>query len=142
MAKNKTAKKFHFIGRRKYCKKKYEGYKKSKYKNKKKEIFELQKSVINNALKLNDSITIIINAFVDKAIFSVDVEKDVYYNSERSEPKFEERISERAKKRRKKYDWFVRDKKYINMEVFQKHFKFPSSSLILSTIKNVYDVEN
>ena len=33
-------------------------------------------------------------------------------------------------------------KKYINMEVFQKHFKFPSSSLILSTIKNVYDVEN
>ena len=51
---------------------------------------------------MNDRITIIINAFVDKAIFSVDVEKDVYYNSERLEPKFEERISERAKKRRKK----------------------------------------
>ena len=91
---------------------------------------------------MNDRITIIINAFVDKAIFSVDVEKDVYYNSERLEPKFEERISERAKKRRKKNDWTIRDKKYINMELFQKHFKFPSSSLILWTLKNAYDVEN
>ena len=87
---------------------------------------------------MNDRITIIINAFVDKAIFSVDVEKDVYYNSER----LEERISERAKKRRKKNDWTIRDTKYINMELFQKHFKFPSSSLILRTLKNAYDVEN
>ena len=49
-------------------------------------IYKTQKSVINNATKLYEKRTIIIDAFMNKNIYSGDVEKDVYYSSEEFEP--------------------------------------------------------
>ena len=44
------------------------------------------------------------NAFVNKDIYFGNVEKNVYYKAEESQPKFEESIAERTKMRRQKSD--------------------------------------
>ena len=67
-------------------------------------IFALQKSAIKNAINMYHTKTDIINAFVNKDIYFVDVEKGVYYKSEESESKFEQSIAERTKMRREKSD--------------------------------------
>lgn len=60
----------------------------------------ITKSCHKNAIKLYNGKYIIFNKFVEQAIYSGDVEKDVYYGSEKSVPEFEESIAERAKVRR------------------------------------------
>ena len=56
-----------------------------------------QKSVINNALKLYHRKKYIINAFLNKAIYSADFKKDVCCECERLELKFEESKAEEQK---------------------------------------------
>ena len=53
-------------------------------------------------MRLYDKRTDIINAFVNNHIYPAEVEKDVHYGSEKSEPKFEESVAERTKMRRQK----------------------------------------
>lgn len=60
----------------------------------------ITKNCHKNAIKLYNERDIIFNKFVKQAIYSGDVEKDVYYRSEKSVPEFEENIAERAKMRR------------------------------------------
>ena len=55
-------------------------------------------NALNNALKLFDKRGIIIDAFVSKNILPGDLEEDVYQDKE---PKYEESIAERIKKRRR-----------------------------------------
>ena len=82
-----------------------------------------------------------------KKSYPGDVEKDVCYRSERSEPKFEESIAERTKLKRQKNIYtlgefsklIVEKEKSIKMELFQKRLKFPSPSLILRILYNVED---
>ena len=62
----------------------------------------ITKNVIKKAVKLYDKRAIIINAFANSHVYHGDVEKDVYYLPEKSEPKFEESIVERTKLRRQK----------------------------------------
>ena len=61
-----------------------------------------QKSVLKNALNLNDKGTFMINEFVNKNIYSEDVERDTYYTSEEWKPSSNESIAERVKPRRQK----------------------------------------
>ena len=72
--------------------------KRAKTKTQRKEIFSEQRSVLRSAFKLHDKRNDIINAFVNEGIYSGDVEKDVHYKSEESEPKFEESIAVGTKK--------------------------------------------
>ena len=72
--------------------------KKAKTKTQTREIISLQRSVINNAIKLHDKRKIIIDAFMNKNILPGNLEEDVYYRDE--EPKFDESIAERTKMRR------------------------------------------
>ena len=72
--------------------------KKAKTKTQRKEIISLQKSVMNNAIKLHDKRSVIINAFINRDIYLEDVEEDVYHWDK--EPEFEESIAERANMRR------------------------------------------
>ena len=44
----------------------------------------------------------IINAFVNKFIYSGDAEEDMYYNTEGLKPEFEESVAERTKMRKQK----------------------------------------
>ena len=74
--------------------------KKTKKKTPKKTILTTQKSVLNNALKLYDRKTTMINAFINKSIYLGDLE-DVYQDKE---PKFVESIAERTKMRRQKQE--------------------------------------
>ena len=67
--------------------------KKAKTKTQTREIISLQRSVINNAIKLHDKRKIIIDAFMNKNILPGNLEEDVYYRDE--EPKFDESIAER-----------------------------------------------
>ena len=66
------------------------------------QILGSQKNVLKNAVKLYDKRDFISNAFVNNHVYHGDVEKDVYYMSEKSEPKFEESIVERSKLRRQR----------------------------------------
>ena len=66
--------------------------KKAKRKTQRSEIISLQRSVINNAIKLHDKINIIIVAYINKNILPGNLEEDVYYRDE--EPKYEESIAE------------------------------------------------
>ena len=66
--------------------------KKAKRKTQRSEIISLQRSVINNAIKLHDKINIIIVAYINKNILFGNLEEDVYYRDE--EPKYEESIAE------------------------------------------------
>ena len=78
--------------------------KKTKTKTQRKIYFAEQKNVLRNALKLYDKITDITNAFINRDTYSGDVEKDVHYKPEESEPKFAESIAEKTKIRRQKFD--------------------------------------
>ena len=69
----------------------------AKTKRQRREVISLQKSVINNAIKLHDKRNIIIDAFMDKNILPGDLEEDVYQDEE---PKYEEIIAERTKIRK------------------------------------------
>lgn len=73
------------------------GIKKAKTKPHRKQVFGEQKSVINNALKLYHRKKYIINAFLNKAIYSVDFKKDVCCDCERLELKLEESKAEEQK---------------------------------------------
>lgn len=64
--------------------------------------FQSRKSVINNVLKLYNKITIIINAFVNRFIYSGDVKEDVHYSTKRLEPELKESRAKRTKLRRQK----------------------------------------
>ena len=88
-----------------------------------------------------DKRTIIINAFVNKHIYPGNVEKDVYYESEESEPKFQETIAERVKLKRQRFSEIIRHEKDVNMELFQKYFNSPSPSQILRSLYNTNDKE-
>ena len=66
--------------------------KKAKRKTQRSEIISLQRSVINNAIKLHDKINIIIVAYINKNILPGNLDEDVYYREE--EPKYEESIAE------------------------------------------------
>ena len=66
--------------------------KKAKRKTQRSEIISLQRSVINNAIRLHDKINIIIVAYINKNILFGNLEEDVYYRDE--EPKYEESIAE------------------------------------------------
>ena len=92
--KNRRARIFHFIGKRKYYKEKTQ----------RKTISAEQKSVLKNALKLYDGRTNTINAFVDEHFILGNIEADIFDESENleAEPLFEESISERTKKEDKK----------------------------------------
>ena len=71
--------------------------KKSKTKTPRKRILTTQKSVLNNALKLYDTSTAMINAFINKNIYPGNLEKDVCQDEEL---KYDERIAERTESRR------------------------------------------
>ena len=73
---------------------------KTKTSRQRKTIIESQISVLENEIKLHDKIIIIINAFINKNVYSADVEKDAYYESK--EPEFEESIEERVKTKKTK----------------------------------------
>ena len=62
----------------------------------------ITKNVIKKAVKLYDKRAFIVNAFVNNHVYHGDVEKDVYYMPEKSEPKFEESVVERSKLRRQR----------------------------------------
>ena len=70
--------------------------KKEKTKNPKKRILTTQKNVLNNALKLYDRRTTMINAFINKNIYPGDLE-DLYQDKK---PMFDESIGERTKFKR------------------------------------------
>ena len=79
----------------------------------------------------------IINSFINENIYSGNVEKDVYYECEKSEPKCEKNIAERIK--RQKYSEVIREEKDANMELFQKYFSSLSPSQILKSFYNTND---
>ena len=88
------------------------GIKKAQNKTRRNQILAPQKSVIKIAIKLYDKITIIIYAFVNNPSYFRDVEKDVYYRPEKSEPEFEESIAKKKTKRE--------DKKYRMKKINKK----------------------
>ena len=71
--------------------------KKGKTKTQRRKTISIQKIVINNALKLFNKRSDIIDAFVNKNILPGDLEKDVY---QKEEPEYEESIAERLKLRK------------------------------------------
>ena len=79
----------------------------------------------------------IINAFINENIYSENVEKDVYYEREKSELKCEKNIAERIKRQR--YSEVIREEKDVNMELFQKYFNSLSPSQILKSFYNTND---
>ena len=79
----------------------------------------------------------IINPFINENIYSGNVEKDVYYECEKSEPKCEKNIAERIKRQR--YSEVIREEKDANMELFQKYFSSLSPSQILKSFYNTND---
>ena len=68
-----------------------------KTKTQRRKTISIQKSVINNALRLFDKRGIIIDAFENKSILSGDLEEDFY---QKEEPEYQESIAERTKMRR------------------------------------------
>ena len=76
--------------------------KKAKTKTQRKDIIAAQRSAIKNPLALYDKRADTINAFVIKHILPGDLEKDLYYKFEESEPEFKENMAERTKMRRQK----------------------------------------
>ena len=68
--------------------------KKTKLKTQRRKTISIQKSVINNGLRLFNKRGIIIDAFMNKNILTGDLEKDVY---QKEEPEYEESIAERKK---------------------------------------------
>ena len=60
--------------------------KKVKTKTQRKEILASQKSILKDAIRLYDKRTFIINALINKDIYSGDVEKDMHYIFKESEP--------------------------------------------------------
>ena len=110
---------------------------KSKNKDTKKKTCAEQKSVVKNALRVYDERIDIINAFINENIYSENVEKDVYYEREKSELKCEKNIAERIKRQR--YSEVIREEKDVNMELFQKYFNSLSPSQILKSFYNTND---
>ena len=83
-----------------------QGIKKQKQKHEEKNFWDTKKCYKEciNAVRKR---TIIFNAFVDKFIYSEDVEKDVHYTPEELESEsFEESIPELTKIRRQKKSWW------------------------------------
>ena len=81
-----------------------QGIKKQKQKHEEK-IFWDTKKCYKECINAVRKRTIIFNAFVDKFIYSEDVEEDVHYTPEELES-FEESIPERTKIRRQKKIWW------------------------------------
>ena len=100
-----------------------------------------RKETLNNAYKLLRGREINIDTFKDGFFHCL---KCRHYFKNKNERRWQRINSLRRKTKYTANDFnklIVEKEKSINMELLQKHFKFPSPSLVLNTLYNVHNKE-